>query len=299
MKELIELELMENSFVHKNNKFQNLGLVGYHNGTNVLTFIENKNYLDYIDDSITCVICNNDLIDELKRKNSNVGIISSNNPRIEFFKIHNKLATNNIYKREKFKTIVGADCEISEFAKISKNNVIIGKNTIIEDFAIIGENTKIGDNCIIRSGAKIGSEGFEFKRNKNEIMAVKHLGGVIIENNVEIQYNACVDKAVYPWDDTIIDQYCKIDNLVHIGHAVKLERECLIAANAVIGGRTIIGEKSWIGISATISNGLKIGTNTRINLGAIVTKNVEDSKSVSGNFAIEHTKFVEFIKSIR
>ena len=130
-------------------------------------------------------------------------------------------------------------------------------------------------------------------------MSVKHLGGVIINNNVEIQYNTCIDKAVYPWDNTIIGDYCKIDNLVYIGHGVKVNSGCMIAANTTIGGRTNIEKNSWIGLNSTISNGLVIGERAKINIGSVVTKNIEKDNSVSGNFAIDHSKFIKFIKSIR
>ena len=100
-------------------------------------------------------------------------------------------------------------------------------------------------------------------------MSVKHLGGVIINNNVEIQYNTCIDKAVYPWDNTIIGDYCKIDNLVYIGHGVKVNSGCMIAANTTIGGRTRYRKNSWRGLNSTISNGLVIGL---FSLGSVVTK---------------------------
>lgn len=299
MKELKDILVSENALVYRNGCFKSLGLIGYSFNDHVLTFIEDEKYIQEIDENISCIICKKELTKIIERKFKG-GIIVSDNPRVEYFSIHNNLSEDKLYIRKKNKTEIGKGAKISKFASINEFNVVIGENVIIEDFVVIEENTVIGDNCIIRSGAKLGSEGFEFKRvSGNEIMAVKHLGGVIINNNVEIQYNTCIDKAVYPWDNTIIGEYCKIDNLVHIGHAVKLGEGCMVAANSLIGGRTEIGEKSWIGISATISNGLVIGERAKINIGSVVTKNIEKDNSVSGNFAIDHSKFIKFIKSIR
>ncbi|MPN11846.1 UDP-3-O-acylglucosamine N-acyltransferase [bioreactor metagenome] len=210
------------------------------------------------------------------------------------------MSESSDYRRNQYSTIIGHNCNISQLASISNNNVTIGNNVIIEEFVIIRENTVIEDNCIIRAGCTIGGEGFEFKRNANvDIMNVKHCGGLVIKSNVEIQYNTCLDKAIYPWDNTVIGEYTKISNLVYIAHGVKIGDRCLLAANSSIGGRTIIGEDSWLGISATISNGLIVGKNSRVSIGAVVTKNVNEGEIVSGNFAIEHGKFINFIKSIR
>lgn len=278
-------------------EFDTLGLMIADIDKRLLTFIEKKEYIEQLPKNIVALICTKDVAQFIPE---NYGVVVCDNPRLKFFEIHNLLSKNEAYARAVFSTKVGEGCQISDRAIIAKNNVVIGKNVIIEDLAIIKENTVIGDNCIIRSGAIIGGEGFEFKRNAQiDIIPVKHCGGVILKDNVEVQYNTCIDKAVYPWDDTIIGEHSKLDNLVHIGHAVKVGNRCLLAANSLIGGRTVIGDDSWVGISATVSNGLVIGEKCKVNLGAVVTRNVEDGMSVTGNFAIEHKKFIDFIKTIR
>lgn len=130
-------------------------------------------------------------------------------------------------------------------------------------------------------------------------MNVNHCGGVIIGNNVEVQYNSCIDKALYTWDNTIIGDYTKLDNMVHLEHGVKIGERNLIASRVTIGGRTEIGNDSWIGLGAVISNGLIIGNEVSISLGAVVTKKMKDKERVSGNFAIDHNKYIDFIKNIR
>lgn len=261
------------------------------------TFVDDEKFLNSLAPNVKMVIINK----EIAEKNNlyfseKYGICVVDNPRNTFFRLHNALEGDTKYVREDHITTIGNNCQISKLAVISEKNVEIGDNVIIEEFAVIKENTKIGDNCIIRSGVVIGGTDFEFKRDGDSIFAVNHYGGVIIGDNVEIQYNTGINKALYPWDNTIIGDYTKIDMLVHIAHGVKVGSACMIVANSGIGGRTNIGDRCWIGFGSTIKNGIEIGNDARVNMGAVVTKSVGNCESVSGNFAIEHSKFIENIK---
>lgn len=263
------------------------------------TFLDNIKYIGDLKENVTMLLTSYELAREAEKSGYEGGFCIVPQPRLVFFKIHNYLRNHPDYARKEFETQIGLGCSISPLASISSKNVVIGDNVTIEEFVVIRDNTVIGDNTIIRAGAKIGGQGFEFKREEGSIFAVEHLGGVVIGNHVEIQYNACIDKAVYPWDNTILGDYVKIDNLVHIGHAVKVKERAMIVAQSGIGGRTVIENDTWIGFGVTISNGLQIGEGARANIGAVVTKNVSDEGSVTGNFAIAHEKFIENLKKNR
>ena len=288
--------LLEGLSLVKDAEFTSLGLAVAECDEKILTFIESEKYIKSLSDKIRALITTKELGGKLKDR---YGIIVSNNPRADYFKLHNILSAKEGYKRKSFNTTIGEGCNISKLSSISENNVVIGNNVIIEDFVVIRENTIIGDNSIIRAGVILGGEGFEYKRVDGVIMNVNHCGGVVIGNNVEVQYNSCIDKALYTWDNTVIGDYSKLDNLVHIEHGVKIGNRCLIASRSTFGGRTVIGDDSWVGLGATISNGLILGKNVSVSLGAVVTKNLKDNDKVSGNFAIDHEKFIDFIKSIR
>lgn len=278
-------------------QISSLGLVEYNNGKDICTFVESEKYIQEISDNIRMVIINENLLEFLKTQEATYGICIVDNPRITYFRMHNYLAEMGIYQRLKFKTIIGSNCNISEHAIIADKNVVIGNNVTIEEFVVIRENTKIGNNTVVRAGCKLGGEGFEFKNTGTEVFRVKHIGGIVIGDAVEIQYNTCIDKAIYPWDDTVIGDYVKIDNLVYIGHAVKIAPRTMLVANTGIGGRTFIGEDAWIGLGATLRNGIKIGNHARANMGAVVTKNVDNYQAVTGNFAISHEEFIDKLKN--
>lgn len=290
------LDLDSNFELFRDGYFSSLGLNISEVNEELLSFIESEKFLSNLSASISCVITTREMANKIPE---NIGVIISKVPRIDFFNLHNKLIGNENYKREDFDTKIGENCIISPKAIISNKNVKIGNNVVIEEYVIIRENTTIKDNCIIRANSVIGGEGYEFKRYDNKTIGVSHIGGVIIKENAEIQYSSCIDKAIYPWDNTIIGEYSRIDNLVQISHAVKVGKRCFITAKTTIGGRTIIGDNCWFGLGATVSNGLVIGNNSSVSLGAVVTKSLADNSKVSGNFAIDHEKFIEFIKSIR
>lgn len=280
----------------KDVEFQSLALSNTDLDFDFCTFIDNEKYITALAENAKMVITTAEISKLIDR-----GVCISDNPRITFFKLHNYLAETENYSLEKaFETQVGCNSKISNLAYIADKNVKIGHNVMIEEFVSIKENTIIGDNTIIRAGSIIGGEGFEFKKMPDgHMLPVKHMGWVLIGSNVELQQQVCVDKAIYPWDKTIIADNCKLDNLIHIAHGVKLHPGVFVAAGAVTGGRTVIKENTWIGVGATVSNGLVIGKNAKVNIGAVATRDVAENGSVTGNFAVDHKRFIEFIKTIR
>lgn len=276
---------------------ETLGLAGSNLDCNYCTFLDNEKYLDDLSEKAKVILTTAELSTKIKDLNKIPCIVD--NPRLAFFKLHNALSSDCTYARNEYETVIGEGCHIAKSAIISEKNVNIGKNVIIEDLVVIKENVIIGDNCIIRSGTIVGGEGFEHKRDGEKILSVKHLGGVVIKNNVELQQNNCVDKAIYPWDDTIIEEGCKTDNFVHIAHADKLGKRVFIAACTCLAGRITTGDDVWIGPGVTIINGITIGSKAKISIGSVVTKSVMEGQQVTGNFAIEHSKFIENLKKSR
>jgi len=169
---------------------------------------------------------------------------------------------------------VGHGTIIEENVEIGKN-VIIGYNNVILKGTIIGDNVKIGSNNTI------GGIGFGYEKNENsEWELVPHIGNVLIEENVEIGNNNCIDRAVL--GSTILKKNCKIDNLVHIAHGATIGENSLIIANSMIAGSTIIGSNTWIAPSTSIINGVQIGSNSMTGLGAVVISDMPNNSLAVG-----------------
>lgn len=139
------------------------------------------------------------------------------------------------------------------------------------------------------TGTVIGADGFGYARAEDgTLVKMPHRGNVVIEENVEIGCNTCIDRAVE--GSTVIGAGTKIDNLVHIAHGVKIGKNCIIVAGSVIGGSCEIGDNVYIGIGAMIKNKIRIGKNAFIGMGAVVTKDVPEGATIVGNPGREHKK---------
>lgn len=167
-------------------------------------------------------------------------------------------------------------------------NVVIEKSCVLGDRISIGANTVIksgtiiGDNCQIGSNNTIGGVGFGYELNdENEYELMPHIGNVVLKNHVEIGNNVCIDRAVM--GSTLLEENVKVDNLVHIAHGVKIGKNSLIIANAMIAGSVEIGENVWVSPSASIRQKLTIEDNALVGLGSVVVKNVSANSVVAGN----------------
>lgn len=277
-------------------EFCSLGLAGYNDGKDVCTFLAAAKYAKGLSDGISMVLTSEEVYSELKENNSlsdEYGLCIVSNPRIAYFKLHNALSAKAGYRRESFPTRIANSAKIHPMTCIAENNVVIGENVVIEEFVSIKENTIVGDNTVIRAGSVIGGTGFEIKNSDGGLWTVNHIGGVILGKNVEIQQNTTIDKAIYPWDNTIIGDCDKINSQVQIAHGVKIDTNTEVVSNAGIQGRVRIGKNVWIGPNSAIRNGISIGDNARVNIGAVVTLDVPDGAAVSGNFARPHDKMIE------
>jgi len=196
--------------------------------------------------------------------------------------------------------LVGEDTEIACGAVLGDRARIgsrcrIGANSVIGDGVIIGDGVRIGANsCIshalvgaevnIADNVSIGGEGFGFVSGPKGPVRVSQLGRVIIGDKVEIGSNTAIDRGTL--GDTVIGAMSVIDNLVQIGHNVRLGKGCVVAGQAGIAGSTILGDFVMVGGAASISDHLTIGDGARIAGKSGVMRDVAAKETVAGYPAV-------------
>lgn len=264
---------------------------------NHITFINNK-YEDQFhqliyDTKSKIIIIKKEFVNELelKLKFSDIVFIVSSNPKkdlLELFKayfVQNQYSEQNIiHKKSQVSSlaIIGDSVSIGAFAVI-EDNVEIGDNSVIGPNTIIKSDTVIGNNVIIGSNNVIGGVGFGYVKDQetNEYDQFPHLGKTIIEENVHVGSNTCIDRGSLK--DTIIRSGVKIDNLVHISHNVEIGKNSIIIACTMIAGSVTIGENSWLAPGSSIRNSVSIGKNVTVGLASTVTKNIDDDQIIVGS----------------
>lgn len=229
-------------------------------------------------------------------------VIKVKNPKLAFAKIaeilHRPPIKTGIHQLASVHETaeIGADVYVGAFASIGENseigdgaqildgarigaNVSIGKNSYVYPNATIYDNVEIGDDCTIHAGAIIGADGFGFVRDGGRgYVKFPQIGSVVIEDNVEIGANSCVDRGAL--GETRIGAGTKIDNLVQIAHNVQIGKRCVIASQTGISGSTVIeddcviGGQVGMGDHATVKTGAIIGSQAGILPGKIVRAGV-------------------------
>lgn len=157
----------------------------------------------------------------------------------------------------------------------------IGEGVVIYGHSHIYDNTRLGRNVIVHAGTVIGADGFGYHRNEEGVLEkFPHIGGVVVEDDVEIGSNTCIDKGAL--GNTHIKKGTKIDNLVYIAHNVVIGEYSLVIAHSMIGGSSRVGNESWIAPCACIRDKISIGDKAIVGLGAVVTQSVPDNVVVVG-----------------
>lgn len=192
---------------------------------------------------------------------------------------------------------IGAYCVILDRVKIDDNviiypstfignDVVIGKNSIIYPQVVIYEKVKIDNNVIIHSGSIIGSDGFGYVKADGKHYKIPQKGNVIIEDEVEIGSCVTIDRATI--GATIIGKGTKIDNLVQIGHNVKIGKNCIIVSQVGISGSVTIEDNVILAGQVGVRDHVVIKENTTVAARGVVIKDIGPNLVVSGFPARPH-----------
>lgn len=171
--------------------------------------------------------------------------------------------------------------------------VTIGDDSVIYSNVSIYGEVKVGSRVTIHSGTVIGSDGFGFVKEKGKHHKIPQVGGVIIEDNVEIGANVTIDKAAMKKRHTLIGAGTKIDNLVHIAHNVRIGKNCLIVAQVGISGSTEIGDDVILAGQAGVVNHIRIGKGAIIGAQSGINRDIPEAQVFSGSPAIPHRTWLK------
>ncbi len=177
---------------------------------------------------------------------------------------------------------IGAGCQIYPQCYIGEG-VTIGEGTTLYAGVKIYRDCHIGKNCIVHSGAVIGADGFGFAlKEDGSFDKIPQLGNVIVEDDVEIGANTCIDRA--KTDSTIIRRGVKLDNLIQIAHNVQIGENTVTSAQLGIAGSSSIGSNCFVGGKVGIADHVHVGSNCKIASLTGIVKDVPDGESRIGFF---------------
>ncbi|HUP44813.1 MAG TPA: UDP-3-O-(3-hydroxymyristoyl)glucosamine N-acyltransferase [Thermoanaerobaculia bacterium] len=184
-------------------------------------------------------------------------------------------------------TVIGDDVVIYSHVAIEPG-CVIGDGTVIYPHVSLYERSQIGRRCIVHSGVVIGADGYGFAQEGGKHHKIPQIGIVRIEDDVEVGAGTCIDRAAL--GETVIGEGTKIDNLVQIGHNVKVGRHCLLISQVALAGSCELGDYVVMAGQSGISGHLKIGAGVQVAAQSAVIKDVESGK-VMGTPAVPFREF--------
>ncbi|MGR5437028.1 UDP-3-O-(3-hydroxymyristoyl)glucosamine N-acyltransferase [Vibrio owensii] len=191
---------------------------------------------------------------------------------------------------------VGKNCFFAPGVVIG-NFVTIGDNVAVNANTVIKDNTEIGNNVIIDSNCSIGNNSFEYFTDLNgEYQRLLSLGKLVIEDQVEIGCNCTIDRGTI--EETRIGRGTKIDNLVQIGHDVKIGKRCILVSQVGIAGWTTLHDNVILHGQVGVTGGITIGENTIAYGQSGITKSIEKNSRISGYPARNRRDFLRSISKL-
>lgn len=195
---------------------------------------------------------------------------------------------------------IGAFACIEEGAEIGDNayihphvtvgcNAKVGENTILYPQVTIYHDCRVGNQCIIHAGAVIGADGFGFAPSAEGYEKIPQIGIAIIEDNVEIGANTCIDRSTM--GATIVHKGVKLDNLIQVAHNVEVGSHTVMASQVGIAGSTKIGEWCMFGGQVGVAGHIQIGDHVNVGAQSGIPGNTKSGSSLMGYPAIEPKQF--------
>lgn len=194
--------------------------------------------------------------------------------------------------------VIGEEVEIGANAVLLAHVVVyrgvtIGNNFFAHSHAVVRENCRIGNNVLLQNGVVVGSDGFGFaKTPEGHWHKIPQPAPVIIEDDVEIQANSCVDRASV--GETHIHRGVKIDNLVQVGHGSNVGEDALLASQVGLAGSTEIGKRAILTGQVGVVGHCKVGEAAIVTPQSGVANDIPAGTIVSGAPAVDHRAWLKY-----
>ena len=164
-------------------------------------------------------------------------------------------------------------------------NAVVGEDSCLSARVTVGEGCTIGARCIVHSGVVIGADGFGFAPHDGRWEKIEQLGNVRIGDDVEVGANTCIDRGSL--QDTVLEDGVKLDNLIQIGHNVRIGAHSALAGCVGIAGSANIGAHCTIGGGAVVLGHLTLADHVHISAASVVTRSILKAGNYTGLFPID------------
>ncbi|WP_062471590.1 UDP-3-O-(3-hydroxymyristoyl)glucosamine N-acyltransferase [Variovorax boronicumulans] len=173
---------------------------------------------------------------------------------------------------------IGALCVVERGARI-------GAGTVLKSRVTVSEDCTIGERCLLHPGVVIGADGFGLAPHQGAWVKIEQLGAVRIGNDVEIGANTCIDRGAL--DDTVIEDGVKLDNLIQIGHNVRVGKHTAMAGCVGVAGSATIGAHCTFGGGAIVLGHLTVADGVHVSAATVVTRSIRKPGQYTGMFPID------------
>jgi len=180
--------------------------------------------------------------------------------------------------------VIGAGAVVSAQAHVGAG-AFVGQGTALKPRSMLGEACRIGARGIVHGGAVIGADGFGFAPNEGRWEKIEQLGAVVIGDDVEIGANTCIDRGAL--EDTVLEDGVKLDNLVQIGHNVRIGAHSAFAGCVGVAGSAKIGRYCTAGGGAIILGHLELVDHVHITAATVITRSILKPGQYSGLFPFD------------
>jgi len=188
--------------------------------------------------------------------------------------------------------VIGDGCSLHPQVYIGEN-VRIGKNCTLHPGVKVYRDSVIGNDCILHAGAVIGADGFGFAPVTDaNFIKIPQIGNVILEDNVEIGSNTCIDRATM--GSTIIRKGVKLDNLIQVGHNCEIGENTVIAAQSGLAGSSVVGRNCMFGGQVGLAGHLRIADGVKIGAQSGIMSTIsEENATYLGYPATDSKQFLK------